>query len=127
MFRLGKTSTRNLNGVNNDLIRVINRALQISKVDFGIPLTGGVRDARDQWELFIAGKSMANGYDDISKHQTGGAFDIFAYVDNKANYEPLNIAMCACAILQAASEMGVRIRWGGHFKSIMDMPHFELA
>ena len=126
MFRLGNKSRENLDGVQPVLVRVIERALQISKVDFGIPNTGGKRTAKEQWLMYLDGKSQLDGYVEVSNHQIGEAFDIFAYVDGKANYDICNLALCACAVLQAASELGVRIAWGGHFTNFLDMPHFEL-
>ena len=126
MFKLGKASKRNLKGVNSMLIAVIERALQISNVDFGIPSTGGVRTADEQSVLFAIGLSNADGYKNKSKHQTGDAFDIFAYVDGKASYEVEHLALCATAILQAANELGISVYWGGHWRNFKDMPHFEL-
>jgi peptidoglycan L-alanyl-D-glutamate endopeptidase CwlK len=126
MFKLGKASKRNLKGVNSMLIAVIERALQISNVDFGIPSTGGVRTAEQQYKLYCNGKSKRDGNIKKSKHQSGNAFDIFAYVDGKASYEVEHLALCATAILQAANELGISVYWGGHWRNFKDMPHFEL-
>jgi len=37
------------------------------------------------------------------------------------------LAQVACAFLQAANELQIKIQWGGLWKSFEDMPHFELV
>lgn len=127
MFSLGKKSIENLIGVDDELIGVIELAMEITKVDFGIPSTGGYRVEAEQAKLFTAGLSKCDGRVNKSKHQTGRAVDVFAYVDGKASYNTEHLAMVAAAMLQAASQLGIKLKWGGHFKSFSDMPHFELG
>jgi peptidoglycan L-alanyl-D-glutamate endopeptidase CwlK len=124
-FRLSKSSLRNLDGVHPEMADVVKLAIQLTKVDFGIPLTGGYRTAETQNKLFLDGKSNADGYDKKSRHQSGQAVDVYAYVDGKASWEPEHLSMVACAMLEAAIRLDVNMRWGGHFKSFIDMPHFE--
>lgn len=124
-FHLSKRSQRHLAGVSPDLVAVITRALEISKIDFGIPVSGGVRTAEQQLALYNAGKSKADGYSKRSIHQTGDAFDVFAYVDGKASWDEDHLTHVAAAILQAASELGVKLQWGGFWKGFVDMPHFQ--
>ena len=112
--------------VDERLVRVAHRAIQISKIDFGIPTDGGIRTAERQHELFEDGKSKADGYHKRSPHQSGRALDFYAYVDGKASWDREHLAMVAAAFLQAASELGIRVRWGGLFRSFSDMPHIEL-
>ena len=40
-FRLSKRSTGRLEGVNDDLVAVVKRAIELTKVDFGV--TEGLR------------------------------------------------------------------------------------
>ena len=127
MFSLGKKSIENLIGVDDELIGVIELAIEITKVDFGIPSTGGYRVEAEQAKLFTAGLSKCDGRVNKSKHQTGRAVDVFAYVDGKSSYNTEHLAMVAAAMLQAASQLGIELKWGGHFKSFLDMPHFELG
>tara|TARA_S200002703_G_scaffold67586_2_gene58778 strand:+ start:1048 stop:1434 length:387 start_codon:yes stop_codon:yes gene_type:complete len=125
MFNLSKNSLRNLDGVHPELIDVVKLAIQLTKVDFGIPSDGGYRTAFRQRELYDKGVSNADGYTHKSNHQSGNAVDVFAYVDGKASWSEHHLAMVACAMLEAANRLGVNLRWGGHFKSFIDMPHFE--
>lgn len=124
-FHLSKSSLRNLDGVHPELVDVVKLAIQLTKIDFGIPSTGGYRTASQQNELYRAKKSNADGFDKKSKHQIGKAVDVFAYVDGQASWDERHLAMVACAMLEAANRLGVNLRWGGHFKSFVDMPHFE--
>lgn len=127
-FVLGTRSRSRLQGVDKRLIDVIELALTISLIDFGIPADGGVRTTERQHELFKDGKSKLDGFNRKSKHQTGKAFDVFAYVDGKASWDHLHLTHVATAILAAASRLGVPLRWGGHFRpNGWDMPHFELV
>lgn len=127
MYQLSQRSKNHMSGVHSDLQRVANRAIQITKIDFGVPETGGLRTAEQQNALFNEGLSMCDGYDKRSNHQDGNALDFYAYVDGKASWEPEHLAQVACAFLQAANELGIKIKWGGLFKSFVDMPHIEIA
>lgn len=126
-FKLGTSSRKNLEGVNPKLIQVIEYALTKSKVDFGIPKLGGMRTSLEQRKLFIEGKSQLDGYEKKSAHQSGDAFDIFAYVDGKASYEEKDLLQCATAILHAASVHGLALEWGGLWLNFVDMPHFQIT
>lgn len=124
-YRLSKSSIRNLDGVHPELVDVVKLAIQITKVDFGIPSTGGYRTAETQHKLFLDGKSKVDGYDNKSYHQAGNAVDVYAYVDGKVSWQPEHLSQVACAMLEAAIRLDVNLRWGGLWKSFVDMPHFE--
>ena len=127
MYQLSKRSTKHLNGVHPSLIDVVKLALKITKVDFGIPNTGGLRTVAQQQELYRQELSQLDGVIAKSNHQTGNAFDVFAYVDGKASWDIDDLNEVATAILAAASQSGVKLVWGGHWKNFVDMPHFELV
>lgn len=131
MFVFSKVSEDRLSTVCQELQDIANLAITITCIDFGIPSTGGLRSVADQQKLFAAGKSAADGLRRISKHQLGKALDVYAVVNGKPSWEPEHLAMVACAMLQAASMLRIKIRWGGHFKPYKnnhgwDMPHFEV-
>jgi peptidoglycan LD-endopeptidase CwlK len=113
MFKFSESSESRFVGVDGRLVNVARRALEISKVDFGIPPDGGLRTAERQNELFKKKASKADGYENKSYHQSGKALDVYAYVDGKASWYSPHLAMLACAMLQAASELGVKLEWGG--------------
>jgi peptidoglycan L-alanyl-D-glutamate endopeptidase CwlK len=126
MFKLSKSSTERLHGTDPRIMEIVQLALTISPVDFGIPEHGGFRSASTQNELFTKGVSKCDGVKDLSKHQSGLAFDIYAYADGKANWNTTDLTRVAAAILQAASVLKYPLEWGGHWKSWKDMPHFQL-
>lgn len=134
-FTLSEKSKANRIGVDSRLIRISDRAIQISKVDFGIGPDGGVRTDARQAELFATGKTRCDGVTKRSGHQDGKALDATAYVNGAATWEHRYYAMIAVAFFQAANELGIRIRWGGMFSAGpvvdgvpygWDCPHFEL-
>lgn len=113
-------------GIDPRLQEIAFRAIDKTKIDFGIPSSGGYRTTEQQRELFDEGKSKADGVNKMSKHQTGKALDFYAYVDGKGSWEPEHLAQVACAFLESAIELGYNVRWGGLFKNFTDMPHIEL-
>jgi len=125
-FKFSQKSLNVIAGVNPDLQAVCMRAIEISKVDFGIPSSGGIRTAEEQNKLFHDGKSKLDGYKKKSKHQSGNAIDVYAFVDGRASWKPEHLTHVATAMLAAASELGVVLHWGGHWRHFLDMPHFEV-
>jgi peptidoglycan LD-endopeptidase CwlK len=124
-MKFSQRSLMRMEGVDPRLREIMNLAINLTKVDFGIPPYGGIRTAKEQSLLFKEGKSKADGYKKLSKHQSGKALDVYAYVDGKASWEEEHLSMVACAVLQAASRLGYALDWGGLWKW-QDMPHFEL-
>jgi len=126
MYKLSDRSTKRLSGVDERLIKVVDLALKISKIDFGIPAYGGMRTEDEQYKLFTEKSSLCDGFEKRSYHQTGLAFDVYAYVSGRASWDELHLSQVATAVLSAASQLGVPLEWGGHFKSFTDMPHFQI-
>jgi len=117
-FILGKRSTDNLNGVHPDLVRVVKRALELSEVDFTV--IEGLRTKERQAELLKQGFTRTMN----SRHIIGQAVDIVPLpVDwnNKARF-----GLVAAAMKAAAAELGVKITWGGDFKTFVDLPHYQI-
>lgn len=150
MFSLSERSLINLRGVDERLVKVVQRAIQITTVDFGV--IEGVRTPEKQMEYYKRGVSqIAVG----GKHVEGKAVDLMAYLDNRASWELNLYDEIADAMKAAATEQNVAIRWGaawqvsdirkwqGTMESAMnayiderraqgkrpfiDGPHFELA
>ena len=125
-FKLSASSQERLNGVDNRILNIIELALTITHVDFGIPKYGGLRDAATQRNIFKTGATKCDGIEIKSEHQSGLAFDIYAYVDGKASWDRYHLTQVAAAILQAAALLGYPLTWGGNWRSWQDMPHFQL-
>ena len=119
-FKLSQRSLNNLKGVDEDLVAVVKRAIEITEIDFGV--TEGIRTLDRQEELFKKGLSKTMK----SKHLIGRAVDVVAYVNGKVSWEKEDYYPIALAMERAAIELNVKIRWGGDFTSFFDGPHFEL-
>lgn len=120
-------SAKVLASVDSRLFDIATRALELSKIDFGIPASGGLRTPQEQNELYQGGKSQLDGFEKKSYHQTGKALDVYAFVDGSASWDESHLSMVACAMLQAASELGYKLQWGGLWVNFVDMPHFQLV
>lgn len=125
-FRLSKKSNSHLEGVDIRWHYILNKAITLTKVDFGIPSTGGYRTVEQQRELFNTGASLCDGLSKKSRHQSGLAVDVFAYVNDKASWKEDHLTSVAVAILQSAAILGHKVSWGGLWSDFNDMPHFEL-
>jgi len=110
-FRLSQRSVDRLEGVHPDMTAVVERAIQLTEVDFGV--TQGVRTLDEQKANVAAGRSQTMR----SKHllQDDGfshAVDVVAYVGPDVSWE-LNLYDDICdAFAQAAREIEVAIKWG---------------
>lgn len=119
-YKLSKRSLDRLKGVCPDLVDVVKLAITYTPVDFGV--SEGVRSLATQEEYVAKGASTTMR----SRHLTGHAVDVFAYVDGKAQWAmPLYVQINE-AMQKAADELGVPIEWGGDWKSFVDGPHFQL-
>lgn len=106
MYKLSLRSKLKLKGVDPKLVAVVNRAIQLTKVDFGV--TEGLRTLETQRKYVAAGKSQTLQ----SKHIEGKAVDLVAYVNGKVSWELNLYDDIADAMAKAARELGVSIRWG---------------
>lgn len=120
-FSFSERSKKNLQGVNPALIAVARRALELSPVDFGI--TEGLRTMERQREMVRTGKSQTLK----SRHLTGHAVDVVAYLGANISWEWKYYELIAAAFKQAGKELGTAIEWGGDWKSLKDGPHFQLS
>ena len=125
-FQLSNRSILRLDGVHPVLVSVVRAAIAISKVDFTV--LEGRRTLEKQREYFNAGKSRTMN----SRHLTGHAVDLAPILDtdvdgdtelswNQDDFLPVNDAM-----QQAAANLGVKVTWGGLWRSFPDSPHFEI-
>jgi peptidoglycan LD-endopeptidase CwlK len=105
-FKLSQRSLDKLEGVNPKLVAVVQKAILLTKIDFGV--TYGLRTVEEQEKLVAAGRSQTMK----SKHITGHAVDLMAYVDGKGCWELNVYDDLADAMAQAARDESVAIRWG---------------
>ncbi len=120
-YSLGSRSKKRLEGVHPDLVRVVERAIELTEVDFTV--LEGMRTVARQKKLVAKGASTTMN----SRHLTGHAVDIGAWVDGTVRWDwPLYYKL-AEAMKQAAKELNVDLEWGGDWKSFKDGPHYQLS
>lgn len=146
-FVFSQLSLSRLVGVNANLVKVVNRALELSDIDFMV-----VQGLRSREECMINwGKgrgvadcikfgipasyskptekrvtALANPFN--SKHAKGNAVDLAPLLPNgQPDWNDLSkYRKLAGFMKQASKELNVPIVWGGDWKTLKDNPHFEV-
>lgn len=125
-FYLGKRSLTNLEGVHPDLVRVVKRAITLTKIDFGV--TEGLRTIEKQREHVRDGASET--MNSMHLPQDDGfswAVDLYCR-DNtgQVTWKHEWFRLVVQAMMTAAILEGVPIKAGGLWRTLLDSPHFEL-
>lgn len=115
-FKLSKRSIKELEGVKPELVQVVHTAIELTSIDFGV--TQGLRTYEEQRQLVAKGASQTMK----SKHLTGDAVDVVAYIGSRVSWELNLYDNIADAFKAAAIEHGVKMRWGAawHIPDIRD-------
>ncbi|PIT17503.1 endolysin [Snodgrassella alvi] len=143
MYKLSNRSLQRLYGVDASLVKVVKRAIELTRQDFMV--TEGLRTheqccinygkGRTAQQCSLKGVPAKYAQPDLSKvtwlnnpfaskHVTGRAIDLIPYPIDWNDLKKFHLI--AAAMKQAAAELGVRIMWGGDWKSSKDYPHFEI-
>lgn len=121
-FKLGVYSRHQLRGVHPDLVRVVERAIQLTRVDFRV--TEGLRSYTRQVELVASGASRTMD----SRHITGHAVDLAALVGGRASWSWGLYEQLAEAMREAAAFEGVAVTWGGCWdRSLSELAHADIT
>ena len=143
MYKLSKRSLTNLQGVNTNLVKVVQRAIEITKQDFMV--TEGLRSreqccinygkgrtAQQCTQKGVPAKYAQPNISKVtwlnnpfaSKHAQGRAVDLVPY---PVDWNDLaKFRLIAEAMKQAAKELNVSINWCGDWQKTKDYPHFEV-
>ena len=150
-YQLSQKSLDRLKGVDERLVKVVKRAIEISPIDFMV--LEGVRSKEQCMINYGKGRTAAqcsakgvptkyaqpsaakvtwlnNPF--ASKHVSGKAVDLVPYPVDWNDLKKFDAI--AQAMLQAAKELGVTIRWGADWnangkpreRGESDSPHFEI-
>jgi len=105
-FQLSSRSLTKLEGVQDELHLVVSKAISITSIDFGVIC--GIRTKDEQRELVNKGASQTMK----SRHITGEAVDLMAYLGSRGSWELNLYDNIADAMKEAAIESDVSIKWG---------------
>jgi peptidoglycan L-alanyl-D-glutamate endopeptidase CwlK len=118
MYQLSQRSLDKLEGVDERLVKIVCRAIELTDIDFGV--IQGLRTEEEQRALVEKGASQTMK----SKHLEGKAADLMAYVAGKGCWELNVYDNIADAVKQAAIEENVQVRWGAAW-NIPDIREWE--
>jgi len=124
MYQFGKHSKFNLSEVDSRLQDIANQAIKETTIDFGV--SDGLRTLQEQQYFFSKGLSRCDGIVKKSRHQSGNAIDIYAYVAGKASYKYEHMKYLTDLFKKIAKEKQVTISTGIDWKDFPDAPHIEL-
>lgn len=141
-YSLGAQSRSRLKGVHPQLVRIVERAIELTTVDFLV--LEGVRTPQRQRDLYAQGRTKPGPvvtWTLTSNHFAradgfGHAVDLAPYpVDWEGPTRFPKFDAIAQAMFAAAAELGIKIRWGADWdrdgkpreRGETDSPHFELA
>ena len=141
-YKLSERSLNSLKGVNPNLVKVVERAIELTEQDFLV--LEGVRSKEQCYINYGKGRTVAQcsakgvptkyaqpslskvtwlNNPLASKHVTGNAVDLVPY---PINWNTISkFTTISKAMKQAAKELGVDLEWGGDWTK-KDYPHFEL-
>ena len=141
-YKLSERSLKSLEGVNPNLVKVVERAIELTEQDFLV--LEGVRSKEQCYINYGKGRTAAQcsakgvptkyaqpslskvtwlNNPLASKHVTGNAVDLVSY---PINWNTISkFTTISKAMKQAAKELGVDLEWGGDWTK-KDYPHFEL-
>ena len=117
-YKLSSRSVSRLEGVDQELVDVVHRAIELTEVDFGV--IQGLRTVEEQEALVAKGASKTMK----SKHLEGKAVDLMAYIDGRGSWELHVYDEIADAMSHAAVELDVGVRWGAAW-SVSDIRKWE--
>ena len=141
MNKFSKTSKARLDTCDQKIQDVLNLALQVSVIDFGI--ASGERTLKEQSELYALGRTkpgnIVTNVDGVNKksmhnYKPSKAVDIYAWI-GKASWDKAHLCYLAGVIMTCAKKLNVDLRWGGNWdgdgiiisdQNFQDLPHYEL-
>lgn len=120
-YALGPKSKAELQGVHPALVKIVNRAIEITSQDFTV--ADGIRTKAEQAEYVKRGTSQTMD----SKHLPqadglGHAVDLVPWINGKAVWNWPPIYHIAAAVHKAATELKTPLTWGG----VWDRPFLDL-
>lgn len=124
-FQLSSRSLSRLEGVHPDLVKVIERAIELTPYDFGV--LEGVRTIETQREYYRKGKSQTLDSQHLPQADAfGHAVDLYVLVNGEVTWEHKYFRKVVQAVFTAAIELGVQVSAGALWRDFLDSPHIQL-
>ena len=127
-FTLSARSRARLIGVHPDLVRVVERAITVTAVDFSV--VEGVRTLKAQHRYFELGKSQTMRSRHLPSSNACGlscAVDLAPWIAGRIDWEsPAGWGGIAVAMKSAGVALGIPLEWGGDWSTFVDKPHWQL-
>ena len=125
---MNQRSLDRLKGVKQVLIDILIEASKDTPYPFEIPPFGGMRTAEDQHGLFLKKVSKCDGYNKLSAHQKGTAFDIFLLINGTASWDKDKLRATMYHIKAVALDSyKIKLSCGCDWKGFPDFPHAEIS
>jgi peptidoglycan L-alanyl-D-glutamate endopeptidase CwlK len=115
-----------LAGVDASLAAVVKEAAK--NAPFDVVVLEGLRSQERQKQLVAQGASKTMS----SKHLVGKAVDLAPVLDTdgdgkvEASWHWPHYSQLAPVVKAAADRLGVKVQWGGDWRTFKDGPHWEL-
>jgi len=131
-FKFGKKSKEKLDGVDERVKRLCEKALKYSTVDFSV--IDGLRTQSEQKAMFDKGASELDGQMFVSDHQLGLAIDVIPYVDGLDPWDVDNVDVKLAymemyrAFMRASMKLGMLLEFGFGYNigGGRDWPHISV-
>ena len=120
MPSFSERSLNNLNTCDPDLIKLFTEVIKV----YDCSILCGHRNEEDQNKEYLEGNSKAEWPN--SKHNSlpSQGVDVVPY---PVDWEDLSRQhRFATTVYDIAMKLGIRVRWGGMFKSFYDSPHWQV-
>lgn len=120
MAQFSKKSLAKLDTCHPDLQKLFNEVIKI----WDCSILEGHRNREDQEAAFAAGKSQKHWPDGNHNKMPSLAVDVMPY---PVIWEDVQgIKAFATHVIATADQLDIPITWGGSWKTLVDMPHYEL-
>lgn len=114
-------SKANLMTCHPELQRLFNEVIKT----FDCTIICGHRPEAEQLKAFADGNSRVQWPNSWHNQSPSLAVDVVPYPIDWKDIQ--RFYKLAAIVLETAIRMGIKVRWGGNFKTFFDGPHFEIV
>lgn len=125
MAKLGAGSLAKLGEGHPDIQRLVKATVAAMPAELDLTVLCVWRGRAEQNKAYASGASTKQWPDSKHNASPARAVDLAPYpLSTEDAYTQLRLATY---VLAAASDLGIRVRWGGHWSNPFDPRHFELV